>query len=66
MASQTFEISFASSPTHVREELILVGALGHVKVTATSDGARQAGFTVELSGTEKQSMFFESNGVEKV
>ncbi|KAL8290202.1 hypothetical protein RQP46_003141 [Phenoliferia psychrophenolica] len=62
----TFEISFASSPTHVREELVLVGETGHVKVTATSDGARQAGFTVELNGaTKKQSMFFEANGVEK-
>lgn len=65
-ASQTFEISFASSPTHVREELVLVGATGHIRVMATSDGARQAGFTVELAASEQQTMVFKSNGVEKV
>lgn len=66
---QTFELSFSSSPTFVREKLVLVGSSGHIQVDATSDGARQAGFTVALtkaSVPEKQSMFFESNGVQKV
>ncbi|KAK4705383.1 hypothetical protein P7C70_g826, partial [Phenoliferia sp. Uapishka_3] len=61
----TFEISFASSSTHVREELTLVGSTGHIKVSAITAGARQAGFTVDLVGAQTQSMFFESRGVEK-
>jgi hypothetical protein len=61
-------LSFASSATNVREELVVVGTEGHVKVAATSDGARQAGFTVDVvksaSPSKPESKFFEAKGVE--
>ncbi|KAI5476177.1 hypothetical protein MNV49_000338 [Pseudohyphozyma bogoriensis] len=64
----TYELSFGSSKTNVREILHVTGSQGHLRLVSISDGARSSGYAVEVyteSGdTPSSRSEFESDGVE--